>query len=464
MIPSIESQNEFLDPNFQIFSKISSIQGRLYSLSIENDIKNTVKKVLEFVLKYLVVASQINEIQLEGLPPLICKLDKKIENQSPNIYSHLYKIVKAIGSVLLKRNEKEFSSLKDSLKMSFVFLQDPEFSETDNDLNEFEWIYCQTEFKNSFFYLDPKRNANPSTPKLNLKYFPSSAKNEKEYFKRLNAFKGCIQDLPENKVRNLIDDLSLNVPSGDLVNVPGSTPICGNAQLFESYCPKKVSPPLQVLVDFNRLDKLVINGQIIYSKPFELFPESVQDVKTISSPPNELFNQCQNIIDEDLELNIDITKLITQASLARPCIILNHGFVYEPLNIFLSSALRIQAEILTINSKTKEKLSCIQVRISAIFGVRRMELEKCTHYIAVRRQFLCDREYLKREDFAFQRKGKASIRDIYSPTYTSLQSALECNFEVLERTIKLHISENDLLKTQQKRVCRPPKKEKCHIQ
>lgn len=292
----------------------------------------------------------------------------------------------------------DYSKNQLPLQFSCMFLRTSEFSGSDIEL-----IPCDMEEKEGKIHLSPGRSENPIIPNLNLSYFPGSACDEKEYLQKLQDFGGFIQDLPKQYVQNLLEDPYLNIPS--------------NTKLFDEFI------PTQVLIDFPRISRFVINKDIIYDS----------SKKESEITPQALLLKALPFLD-DICLMMEISKLATHASFGRPFTILSKGFSFEKLDLHLTAASRFQVQIVTTNQPK------IKIYLTAIFDLKKADDEEFKKFILVRREIFCESEYLK------SRKGNARIRDIYSPVYTSFEDEVKkCDFNQLEKSIKLHLSEGALL-------------------
>lgn len=244
--------------------------------------------------------------------------------------------------------------------------------------------------------------------RLNLSFFPASGSNPEDYLEKLNRFNGRFQVFSEKKIANFIDDPQLSI--GTMV----------------VDCKTDTSIPDQCILDIRRSNELWINQKCI----FNLLQDAHSSLSEI-----EILELCGEELNEPIEVFVDLSKFFTQASLARPCIMMTYGFSYSDpdLDIRLTQGLYLTLEVINKNPLTLEHLPQITILHKVIFGLKRGEESDCFKYFVTMRKFTIDRTFLGVS--SSERKGKAELMDLYSMPFDQLEDAKACNFEVLQSEI-----------------------------
>lgn len=235
---------------------------------------------------------------------------------------------------------------------------------------------------------------------INLSLFPARADNPESYLQLLKEFDGRTQTLSKHKVANFLDDPCL----------------CKDSKVYDRY--SKISIPDQTLLDIRRIDKLIVNRRIIH----QINASQYDNLSEM-----DLFEAYAEELNEPIEILIDLAKLITQASLARPYFMLFYGFSFPDLNIRLTSALSTSVEI------QKRDEQSFTVLHKAVFGLTDKESSQSFKFLTVMRQFTMDREFLGVP--ALERKGEAKIIDLYSRPFDHLTEASKSSFDQLQKSI-----------------------------
>lgn len=331
-----------------------------------------------------------NETQMVALRIHLTALDQKIRSLA-KLHLDLFK---EELSVLLKTIE-ENSRLNqdancDKLLKDVVVLEKSEFG------NDYDHFICDLMYKNDVPYLNP-RKTHSAPIRFSSSMLPGFASTPEEYEKIFTQYKGCVDVMPTEKLRLLIEDLNINLPSNSLI------------------LPQKEYVPTQVLVDLPRLSKLIINGNSLLDK-------------TSKEDKDALFCQCVQALEEDVQLSLSILKLVTQATLARPTYIIYTGFQFPETMTRVSHALDV---VVSINTRHKGKaLSSLEIKMWAYFGLMRGEGKEPFRYLGVMRRLSCPREFLAGQ------KGKEEVMDVYSPLFERYKSLKLLDFETLGNELK----------------------------
>lgn len=318
----------------------------------------------------------INDRKIIELGECLAPIDSKIRNLAEQKLE-LDSIKKDL-SHLLTHIEENFrlnqEAFPDKLMADVVVFEKSEFGD------QYDHIDCALMYKNDVPFLNPSKRSRVAPIKFSSKKLPGYAVAPQTYDLVFKQFKGCIEMMPVGKLRLLIDDLNINLPSNSLI------------------LPHKEYVPLQVLVDLPRLSMLLINGQ-------PMLESKVKEDK------DALLCMCMHAMQEEVDVALSALKLVTQATLARPTYIIYTGFQDEDTMTRVSQALDV---VVSIKSQVKGKpLKHVEIRMWAYFGLIKGEEEEPFGYIGVMRKLLCTRDFLKTGKAV---KGCEAV-DVYSSIF-----------------------------------------------
>ncbi|MFQ5729685.1 MAG: hypothetical protein ACE5GN_04930 [Waddliaceae bacterium] len=257
------------------------------------------------------------------------------------------------------------------------------------------------------WYLVPNKQLTSSKPKIDLEGYPSKCDSRENYFLCLDNFKGETEKLPSSFLDNLLNNIE--------INVPGSIKILAASRNRESVLPQ------QVEVDISRFSSFTFNDQLIYDK-------ERQDHYS-SSTPFSIFQILLAGFNGDEKSTTYLIRLLTQASIGRPCEILWRKFANDSLLLILTGALRNEVYIHTYHKKgTKDPW--VEVRFELLFGIRDISEQDrdgsppIIRYIKVIRKMLLEQSALQS---GTSRCGE--IQDVYSPFFKDKISAEDYKLE-----------------------------------
>lgn len=348
---------------------------------------------------------QLQMSQLKALDGYVVQIFSIVTQSKNNQISiQLEKVRNLLSNLMKAMNDNIILAehpLKDPIMDGVVLVKKAEFGD------DYEQIQCSLVYKNGATYLHAEKHLTEPEFNLESSIFPSSAKTPEEYIQKIKKrYIGCIEKLSKEKVKNLLSDIYINYPS--------------NTRVLPSYN----FIPEQVLIDLPRLSKLKINDFLVYDKKTKW---------SNAIDKEEIYRTCLQVLNEDINVNIDITKLITQASLARPCIRVYFGFQYPALQLHVSAALDTGVEI---RSRERNKpLDSIEVRLWAFFNIKSIDNPHPSMFVGVMRKIICNREFLLNPE-GISNRCNAYIEDVYSPLYPKLENAMQCDFDQLAKELE----------------------------
>lgn len=362
-----------------------------------------VQQALKNSENYLAVTCN-NEHQIREFNGLLSELVKRIQflaQKTLNI--ELIKVELANLLSCIEKNTKLNQELKeDAVLKDVVVFEKGEFGE------QYDHLICHLMYKNGVPYLNPTKKTHFAHTEFRSPLLPGFASTLQEYNRIFKEYRGCVDILSLDKLRLLLNDLNINLPS--------------NAMIL----PIKEFVPIQVLVDLPRLSKLIINDQ------------SLSD-STLRADKEALFCACLKAMDEEPDVTLAVLKLITQAVLARPTFVLYAGFQFSETMTRVSQALET---IVAVRTHVKGKpLPYIEVRIWAYFGIIKGETNTPECYLGVMRKLPCPRDFLVSPSQPSKAHSQLKIMDIYSPLFPRLTDLKRCDFDILGE----ELNKNNLL-------------------
>lgn len=349
---------------------------------------NCLKRTLASAKAYLGAA--LNDKQIIELNDHLSALDAKVRSlASTKLLVNDFKInLISLLESIESHTPLNQDALADKLLKDIVVLEKSEFGAN------YDHLICDLMYKNDVPFLNPAKRAHTAPIKFTSKMLPGFAKTEEEYDKIFKQYKGCVDLMPIEKLRSLIEDLNINLPSNSLI------------------LPQKEYVPNQVLMDLPRLSMLIINGKSLLEADLKKDKEA-------------LFCACMEAMEEDVDITLAALKLVTQATLARPTYILYMGFQYPETMTRVSHALDVVVSIKTLKN-------LVEIRMWAYFGIIRGESNEPFAYIGVMRKLPCPRELL----MSGGGKVVGEAMDVYSPLYPRLKDLKGCDFDTMGAELK----------------------------
>jgi len=357
-----------------------------------------IQRALESAVNFL-GATSINDKQISELNGLVTDLNKKIQTITHKTLS--VESVKAeLGRLLscIEKNTKlNQEPVEDDLLKDVVVFEKGEFGD------QYDHLVCHLMYKSGVPYLNPTKKTHYASVNFKSSLLPGFARTTEEYERAFKQYKGCVDLLPLDKLKLLINDLNINLPSNSMI------------------LPLKEFVPMQVLIDLPRLSRLVINGQ------------SLSD-STLRADKDALFCACIKAMEEEVDVTLAVMKLITQATLARPTVVLYSGFQFPETMTRVSQALDTVVSIRTHDNG--KPLPYIEVRMWAYFGIIKGETKDPEYFLGVMRKLPCPRNFLISREKTKEDEQELEIMDVYSPFFPRLIDVKRCDFDNLGEGFK----------------------------
>lgn len=311
---------------------------------------------------------------------------KNIQQLQSNIFYHKQDLAETLTKImsffeenrgnLLSSSSEDFVLLSDSIEENFVYVKVLE-DRSDDEIAK------------------PSQEAKEEKNPL-LSYFPGDACSLNHYFLKCENFRGLIQQLPINAIREIVSDPILKKTS--------SAP---NLKFHErlSY---------QCYIDIARFKKLIVNGKILYDK------ESSH--QNFEMAPEKILTEMAHLLEVNSSLLAFFSPLLTQATFASACQLLSYGLNRPNEGILVKNPLKTEVEMITTS------LEHIHFYFRAIFPIVCLDDPFYERFLAFER-------YIKVEKNEFFKEG--FIEDLYSPIYKSQDEVLSCPFNQLRREIEL---------------------------
>jgi len=259
-----------------------------------NETKSFLPATFDFKKSQAVLSAAVRLLDSESntrkLSPFIIQLEQKW-------VLALDKTNKVFKELIFEEGIKSLEKVEDELMHCMDLLGSIIFMEMDNHENLVS-RRCIFQYKKGEFYLQPcGRSAQYSTP--DLKGYPATAKSGPEFLKMIFAQAEKIEQLDDHYIRDLFDQPDLNIPSEIEINLGD------NFILLRE----------QAALDLSRLNSLYVNGVPLLDIEKKIVLPSRSDKE---SDCKEIFLLLLQHLGGDAGLANNVTKLLTQASLARP--------------------------------------------------------------------------------------------------------------------------------------------------
>lgn len=384
-----------LKNSIDLVPQIGSLKGRLVLYPMLEEDRQDIIRVLDLAIEHFEMTRRHSLINIGEYQTLLKLVEENLQNKR-NLHQLLLQILDKINQEI----EVSKDPLHDPIMEGFCVIE----------------------------------NQNERDGVKNLDLFPSSALSSSEYLRLLDQFDGRIHVLPKQAVEDLVDDPVLSSPSSIKIRARGENTSDQEMEFI----------PQQVLLDIKRFTELIVNEELVLRHQDE-YNENLPE-HNLDLSPKMVYVECLKLLGLPLESAIDLTKLITQASLAQPCTMVYKGFCFPDLDVMPSQALKICLKIKTQGEDNREVP--LQVSISTIYRIQCISEKhpSLLKYICTKRDIYCDSAFLNRSlKISGKRSGDAFIEDLYSPLFDNFEEALCCDFEELRKNIQVFLKDEDYL-------------------